>query len=83
MEIGSNDPSLDRQLSWLERADPVGQVWGSSPHEPTIPFSDALHLHPEKPSQPAFLASNPRFRIAGDQANHHSRSTSKKRNQSA
>jgi hypothetical protein len=35
MEISKNDSRSD-PLSWLERADRVGQVCGSSPHGPTI-----------------------------------------------
>jgi hypothetical protein len=36
MEVLSHDPNVDH-ISWLERADQVGQVDGSSPFGPTIP----------------------------------------------
>jgi hypothetical protein len=35
MEVFEHDSCSSQKLSWLERADRVGQVWGSSPHEPT------------------------------------------------
>ena len=53
MEIIADDPSID-QAVWLERADLVGQVWGSSPHGPTIPkifMPDDSHR---------FISSSPR-----------------------
>jgi hypothetical protein len=37
MEIFEHDSCAAQKLSWIERADRVGQVWGSSPHEPTTP----------------------------------------------
>ena len=42
MEISKDDSGLDPKLSWLERADRVGQVWGSSPHGPTIPLPPVM-----------------------------------------
>src|SRR5713226_9665904 len=46
LEISTNDSGFDPKLSWLERADPVGQVWGSSPHGPTI-SSGARRIYSE------------------------------------
>jgi hypothetical protein len=36
LEIIADDSRSHFSASWLERADLVGQVWGSSPHGPTI-----------------------------------------------
>ncbi|MGA8144349.1 MAG: RHS repeat-associated core domain-containing protein [Candidatus Acidiferrales bacterium] len=46
MEIIENDPSARWQLGWLERADQVGQVNGSSPHGPTIHLTDSTQREP-------------------------------------
>jgi hypothetical protein len=42
LEILENDPCPYKRVSWLERADLVGQVCGSSPHGPTISL---IHRH--------------------------------------
>jgi hypothetical protein len=36
LEVSEADPSSDQEFRWLEWADLVGQVRGSSPHGPTI-----------------------------------------------
>jgi hypothetical protein len=45
-----NDSCAYRKRSWLERADLVGQLWGSSPHEPTISFNCRSNFNLEKTS---------------------------------
>src|SRR5713101_6651423 len=41
-EVGQNNTSIDRKFSWLERADWVGQVWGSRADKPQQ-FRRGLH----------------------------------------
>lgn len=36
MEVSQIDSCAYRYIDWLERADGVGQDWGSRPYEPTI-----------------------------------------------
>ncbi len=43
VEIVEVDRVADFRTPWLERADPVGQVCGSSPHGPTILFNKLGH----------------------------------------
>jgi hypothetical protein len=39
LEIVKTNCSADRKVGWLERADLVGQVCGSSPHGPAFLFN--------------------------------------------
>ncbi|MBZ5527321.1 MAG: protein kinase [Acidobacteriia bacterium] len=45
LEISKDDPRTAGRLRWLERADRVGQVWGSSPHGPTISAAGIVYIN--------------------------------------
>jgi DNA/RNA-binding domain of Phe-tRNA-synthetase-like protein len=43
VEVLEDGACLSGDGGWLERAERLGQVWGSSPHEPTIPPLGCVH----------------------------------------
>ena len=57
MEVLEDGACPSGDDGWLERAERLGQVWGSSPHEPTIPLRGVL-FHPTKRTSAKFYVGS-------------------------